>query len=365
MAKLMAPNIRIDWYPEGHFADPANPTLAELNSGYNLSPAIVTGFTLDFTVSETTAAANIFEEFSHDTITHFSYEARLQFFLAPRRHRIYDFDKTDTENEAAYRKAEELFYHNNHTTGYFVKRFGYKWNVDYSAGQKIDIFLVQSTYPKLSVEDNRPILLEVPFLPLGFAASRAYAGVIRYAWLGEPHNSPSVKMVDGVEVARNLDVNGLPHSLDSWAGTAAAVLEFVEDVGQKAIKVSPEEPRTNAFYVWQPDLDLDSDGWVAVRAEVKALDDWVAERFRVVIQGSNTPQTVHYRPVEKDKFTEITVTMQVQEGTLKRIYWPTNTTSTDKVGFIIRKSRTAMADTEQEALAQVEHYFDGDSIYNG
>ena len=49
MAKLMAPNIRIDWYPEGHFGDPSNPTLEELNTGYNLSRAIVTGFTLDFT----------------------------------------------------------------------------------------------------------------------------------------------------------------------------------------------------------------------------------------------------------------------------------------------------------------------------
>ena len=163
MAKLMAPNIRIDWYPEGHFADPENPTLEELNTGYNLSPAIVTGFTLDFTDSETVDAATIYDKQTSELFTHSSYEANLQFFLAPRG--------SSSANESSYRMAEELFYHNQLAKGYLAKRFGYKWDVKYHVNHKADIFYVQATIPKVVSEENSPVLLEVMFLPLGEAVS--------------------------------------------------------------------------------------------------------------------------------------------------------------------------------------------------
>ena len=163
MAKLMAPNIRIDWYPEGHFADPENPTLGELNSGYNLSPAIVTGFTLDFTDTNTVDAATIYDKQTSELFTHSSYEANLQFFLAPRG--------SNAANEDSYRMAEELFYHNQLAKGYLVKRFGYKWDVKYHVNHKVDIFYVQATIPKVVSEENSPVLLEVMFLPLGEAVS--------------------------------------------------------------------------------------------------------------------------------------------------------------------------------------------------
>ena len=163
MAKLMAPNIRIDWYPEGHFADPENPTLGELNSGYNLSPAIVTGYTLDFTDTDTVDVATIYDNQTSELFTHSSYEANLQFFLAPRG--------SNAANEDSYRMAEELFYHNQLAKGYLVKRFGYKWDVKYHVNHKVDIFYVQATIPKVVSEENSPVLLEVMFLPLGEAVS--------------------------------------------------------------------------------------------------------------------------------------------------------------------------------------------------
>lgn len=163
MAKLMAPNIRIDWYPEGHFADPENPTLGELNSGYNLSPAIVTGYTLDFTDTDTVDVATIYDNQTSELFTHSSYEANLQFFLAPRG--------SSSANESSYRMAEELFYHNQFAKGYLVKRFGYKWDVKYHVNHKVDIFYVQATIPKVVSEENSPVLLEVMFLPLGEAVS--------------------------------------------------------------------------------------------------------------------------------------------------------------------------------------------------
>ena len=163
MAKLMAPNIRIDWYPEGHFADPENPTLGELNSGYNLSPAIVTGYTLDFTDTDTVDVATIYDNQTSELFTHSSYEANLQFFLAPRG--------SSSANESSYRMAEELFYHNQLAKGYLAKRFGYKWDVKYHVNHKADIFYVQATIPKVVSEENSPVLLEVMFLPLGEAVS--------------------------------------------------------------------------------------------------------------------------------------------------------------------------------------------------
>lgn len=163
MAKLMAPNIRIDWYPEGHFADIQNPTLQELNNGYNLSPAIVTGFTLDFSDSETEATTTVFDYFETEKFNRHSYEANLQFFLATR--------DSNSPNDLAFRQAEELFYENTNAIGYLVRRFGYKCEVVYSVDQMIDIFKFQANLPKIVTEDGAPILLDISYIPKGEAAA--------------------------------------------------------------------------------------------------------------------------------------------------------------------------------------------------
>lgn len=163
MAKLMAPNIRIDWYPEGHFADIQNPTVAELNSGYNLSCAIVTGYTLDFTDSNTEDTTTIFDDFTSESILNHSYEADLQFFLAPR--------DSIAGNEEAYRKAEELFYDDQNPKGYLAKRFGFPGDSKYVGNQKVDLFLLQADLPKVLSEEDNPVLLNIRFLPQGEAVS--------------------------------------------------------------------------------------------------------------------------------------------------------------------------------------------------
>lgn len=161
MAKLMAPSIRIDWYPEGHFADVQNPTVAELNSGYNLSCAIVTGYTLDFTNSNTEDTTTIFDSFVvEDFLTH-SYEANIQYFLSTRG--------SDSPNEQSFRDAESLFYVEDSPVGYLSKRFGYLGTESYSISQRVDIFKVQASPPKIITDDSGPILLEVPYIPKGLA----------------------------------------------------------------------------------------------------------------------------------------------------------------------------------------------------
>lgn len=372
MAKLMAPNIRIDWYPEGHFADPLNPTIPELNSGYNLSPAIVTGFTLDFTDSETVDTANIYEPFTHETITHHNYEANLQFFLAPRQHRIYDFDKTDTENEAAYRKAEELFYHNQNVTGYFVKRFGYKWNVEYQVGQKIDIFHFQSSYPKLTVEDGNPILLEVLFIPMGMAVSAAYAGV-RYEWLGEPHNSASVKYVNGNKAAENLWPNPQFQSpIDSsiLQGTSGIELSRVGN----SLKIYATE-KLGTFTLVQfavyDERAVTPGNYLAVRMEgLRYLGFHGAVRWRV---GTLTNSSWQYGNLSQpDDSDTVTGTWHIPEGTAGNhvrlvLYFREwfDTSLSEGRTVLMDRIHIAVADSESAALAQIETYFDGDGEIRG
>lgn len=163
MAKLMSPNIRIDWYPEDTFSNPLEPTVNELNRGNNISSAIVTGFTLDFTDSQTEQTTTVFDMFETERFSRHSYEGNLQFFLAPRG--------STAGNEAAFRLAEELFYTDENPTGYLVKRFGYKCDEPYSISQMVDIFKFQANLPKVLTEEGAPILLEISYIPKGVAGA--------------------------------------------------------------------------------------------------------------------------------------------------------------------------------------------------
>lgn len=199
MAKLMAPNVRIDWFPEGHFVDPFNPSTAELNEGFNLSPAILTGYTLGFTDPDTEDVSTIFDDFEKQEVLADNYEANLRFFLMDR--------DSFSLNEIAYFIAENIFHNSEHNVGYFTIRVGFKWDEPYALTeprQKIDIFKIVPDLAKVVTEDDSgPILLDVKFLPLGEAAAAVEIGQTLYKWLGAPFASPSVKIIDGVEVARN------------------------------------------------------------------------------------------------------------------------------------------------------------------
>ena len=381
MAKLMAPNIRIDWYPEGHFADPENPTLGELNSGYNLSPAIVTGYTLDFTDTDTVDVATIYDNQTSELFTHSSYEANLQFFLAPRG--------SSSANESSYRMAEELFYHNQFAKGYLVKRFGYKWNVEFQPGQKIDIFYVQSTIPKVSVEEGKPILLEVTYIPLGLGVSRGWAGQIKFSWLGEPHNSPSVKLVDGVEVARNWHPTPQGEEIARYLpGTGGEVeVSYITNAtdGPSGIKnyrratiITPAPSGSGAWNgtasLYHTEIQSTSGDWVAFTYYVRYIgkSDEVYYTPRIYFydsSGSNisfhTKSQVYYPDGE---WVRVVMTHEIPVNTHTVGFWNyfvggENAPSGSTVDF--SGMHVSVGNSEQEALRQVETYFDGDSIYNG
>ena len=160
--KMMSPNTRIDFYPVNAFADPANPTAAELNAGTNISCAIAQGYTLNFTASDTDDSKTICDEGNVQNRGFSNYEASLPFFLSP-------IGATDQES-LTFQTAYNLFSGNERVEGYLVSRQGFKSTIPYDEGQHINIFHVMSDLARITVaEGAAPQQFEVPFLPQGFA----------------------------------------------------------------------------------------------------------------------------------------------------------------------------------------------------
>ena len=287
MAKLMAPNIRIDWYPEGHFQDIHNPTVDELNTGYNLSRAVVTGFTLDFTDPDTQEYSGVLSDFTVQVYSRDGYEANLQFFLATRG--------SSSANEQAYRVAEYLFYNPNQSVGYLVKRFGYPCHVDYGAfeEQQIDIFKVQADLPKVLSEDGEPVLLDIRFIPQGFAASAVIAPWLppmnEYLWEGPSNNSTSAYYNENrVLSKRNYILNPSfeSNSLDSNL-TITNMVEYkiVEEpfYGSRALWVVPNHNTSNPPQIQFRPVDNSSlqDAWMgfSLNLRLKANNDARAHMY--------------------------------------------------------------------------------------
>jgi hypothetical protein len=156
---MMSPNTRIDWYPENGFADPENPTIAELNAGTNISCAIVTGYTLNFTDSDTDDSKTICDEGNVQNRGFANYEASLSFF----RDAVGDAPTVFTT-------ARNLFKTQEHITGFLVSRQGYKSAIAYAAGQHVNVFKVMSDFARDEEGDGgTPIQFTVPFLQQGLA----------------------------------------------------------------------------------------------------------------------------------------------------------------------------------------------------
>lgn len=161
MAKMMNPATRIDFIPDGGFADPRKPTAAEANAGTNLSRAITTGYTLRFADSDVDDSKAISDESNVSTPTRDNYEATLTFFMAPESAGSSD------AAEQAYQAAEALFATDDRVTGWLVVRHGYKQNVTYAKDQEVSLFYVTSDLRRISADDGAPFLMEVPFLSQG------------------------------------------------------------------------------------------------------------------------------------------------------------------------------------------------------
>jgi|SRR5690606_28514077 len=160
MAKLMNPNTTIWWVDEAGLDNPAAPTAAELNAAENISCAIVTGFTLNPTDSDTDDTRSICDEGNVANPTWDNYEGNLTFF------RTNAADPTSA-NDVAMATAYDLFKHKG-AAGYLVRRIGKKNNVEATADDIVSVFKFLSDNPQdIAGGDEGPIQMTVPFLPQG------------------------------------------------------------------------------------------------------------------------------------------------------------------------------------------------------
>ena len=369
MAKLMAPNIRIDWYPEGHFDDPSNPTLEELNTGYNLSRAIVTGYTLDFTDPNTEEYSGVLSDFTMQVYSRDGYEANLQFFLATR--------ESAEDNERAFRHAEELFYNPNQSVGYLVKRFGYPCHVDYGdiEKQQIDIFKVQADLPKVLSEDGEPVLLDIRFIPQGFAASAVIAPWLppmdAYLWEGPTNNSTSVYYNENrVLSKRNYILNPSfeSNSLDSNL-TITNMVEYkiVEEpfYGSRALWVVPNHNESNPPQIQFRTLDNSTmqDAWMGFSLNLRLKANNVARAHMYI--GYNNVRVSVVDKVISNEYVNIKVgPVQVPAGAtnIRAVlflydYYISGNLGDEEV--LIDGLQLVRGDSAAEVEYQLETYFDG------
>lgn len=368
MAKLMAPNIRIDWYPEGHFGDPSNPTVEELNTGYNLSRAIVTGYTLDFTDPITEEYSGVLSDFTVQVYSRDGYEANLQFFLATR--------ESAEDNERAFRHAEELFYNPNQSVGYLVKRFGYPCHVDYGAfeEQQIDIFKVQADLPKVLSEDGEPVLLDIRFIPQGFAASAVIAPWLppmnAYLWEGPANNSTSAYYNENRELTKRnyiLNPSFESNSLDSNL-TIANMVEYkiVEEpfYGSRALWVVPNHNESNPPQIQFRTLDNSTmqDAWMGFSLNLRLKANNFARSHMYI--GYNNVRVSVVDKVISDEYVNIKVgPVQVPAGAtnIRAVLFLYDYIS-GNLGdeeVLIDGLQLVRGDSAAEVEYQLESYFDG------
>lgn len=159
--KMMAPNETIWWVPISGLTpafDPDAPTAAALNNALttNISCAIVTGYTLNATASDTDDSSSICDNANVASPTFYNYEANLVLFR-----------EGDAEDDSSvYAKVFELFRYPD-AEGYLVRRVGYANDTAAAAGQVVSSFYVSSDVPQDTVTDGGPIQMTVPFLPQG------------------------------------------------------------------------------------------------------------------------------------------------------------------------------------------------------
>lgn len=170
MPKMMPPGTSIWWIDESDITDPAkdlaNPATYNGASAkaVDISCAVVTGFTLNPTDSDTDDTQSICDAAAVQTPVRENYEASITFF----REKV---GETGVGTTSPADKAFNLFrdgIQNGQKTGWLVKRVGWKQGVPVAAGHVLSAFKVSPDNPRDTVGDaTTAIQFEVPFLPQG------------------------------------------------------------------------------------------------------------------------------------------------------------------------------------------------------
>lgn len=196
-----------------------------------------------------------------------------------------------------------------------------------------------------------------------------------YEWAGTPHASESIKRVDGVEVARNYIAN--PSFEDS--GDVGAVgdgvtvsrnISHTPPYGDWSLRVDTGADMSSwsSRVVPQGQAPADGDGYVAFALSARRSNtdgDYLALMVQELGTGWTDYQYydfsyggwyryVYSAPISVDTYGLIPTLTVLNAPNM-------DATSGDGGAYNIDGIHVATADTEDEALAQVETYFDGDS----
>jgi hypothetical protein len=155
--KMLNPNTTLWVIPENGVVDPYAPTVAEINAGENISCAVVRGYTLNPTASDTDDSASICDTGNVSTRLYDNYEGEITFFK--------DADSADATS--VYNIAFDLFVEPD--VRYWVyRRLGKRNTVAAIAGDMVEGFLFENDRIRsLDGGDAGPIQFTVPFLPQG------------------------------------------------------------------------------------------------------------------------------------------------------------------------------------------------------
>jgi len=157
MQKMLNPNTTITVIPEAGIVNPDAPTAAELNAGENVSCAIVRGYTLNPTDSDTDDSASICDSGNVENRLYDNYEGEFTFFR--------DADTDDTLS--VYNTARDLFEQPDQRV-WIARRLGKKNTEPFVAGDKVELYLFSNDHMR-SVDggDAGPIQFTVPLLQQG------------------------------------------------------------------------------------------------------------------------------------------------------------------------------------------------------
>lgn len=164
--KMLNPNTTIWVVPETGIVDPEAPKATEINAGENVSCAIVRGYTLNPTDSDTDDSASICDSGNVSNRLYDNYEAEFTFFR--------DADTEDADS--VYNIALDLFLEPDQRV-WLVRRLGKKNTAPAAVGDKVELYLVSNDHIR-SVDggDAGPIQFTVPFLQQGH-----YSGYVAVA----------------------------------------------------------------------------------------------------------------------------------------------------------------------------------------
>lgn len=168
--KMMAPNTALLWIDEAGLTTPEKPKISEITTALgetiggsdpvarNLSPAVVAGYTLNPTDSDTQDTRSIIDKGVGQSRGYANYEGLIPFF--------WEDDPTSNTN-SEYLEAYDLFIEKGRK-GYWIRRVGKAWDDTWTATDVVDVFLFLSWTPRVVTQDNGgAIQFTVPFLPQG------------------------------------------------------------------------------------------------------------------------------------------------------------------------------------------------------